>query len=124
MNPAEEVYSTIRLIASLQGQGGADLFVAALGKQAIEFASPFVHQLRKLGLQTAMDYSNRSLKAQMKQAGRLNAGLTLIVGEQELEQGKGILRNMNTQEQSEFSLHSAAEELAARLAESADYSGT
>uniref|UniRef100_UPI004057361E histidine--tRNA ligase n=1 Tax=Candidatus Electrothrix sp. TaxID=2170559 RepID=UPI004057361E len=42
-----------------QGQGGADIFIAALGKQAIEFAVPFVHQLRQLGLQAAMDYSNR-----------------------------------------------------------------
>ncbi len=96
-----------------EGKGGADIFVAALGEQAIAFAAPLVHQLRKLGLQAAMDYSNRSLKAQMKQAGRLNAGFTLIIGEQELEQGRGILRNMNTQEQNEFSL----EEWAAALAE-------
>jgi histidyl-tRNA synthetase len=93
-------------------QDGADIFIAALGEQAIAFASPFVHQLRKLGLQAAMDYSNRSLKAQMKLAGRCNAGFTLIIGEQELEQGKGILRNMNTQEQSEFSLQEGASELA------------
>ncbi|MDU9049065.1 MAG: histidine--tRNA ligase [Candidatus Electrothrix sp. Rat3] len=92
-------------------QSGANIFVAALGEQAIQFASPLVHQLRKLGLQAAMDYSNRSLKAQMKQAGRINAGFTLIIGEQELEQGKGILRNMKNQEQTEFSLQAGADEL-------------
>lgn len=91
---------------------GADIFVAALGEQAIHCATPLVHELRKLGLQVAMDYSNRSLKAQMKQAGRLKAGFTLILGEQELEEGKGILRNMNTQEQSDFSLQEGASELA------------
>ena len=84
-------------------QNGADIFVAALGELALHFAAPFVHELRKLGLQAAMDYSNRSLKAQMKLAGRLDAGYTLIIGEQELEQGSGILRNMKTQVQSEFS---------------------
>ncbi|MCI5148970.1 MAG: histidine--tRNA ligase, partial [Candidatus Electrothrix sp. MAN1_4] len=98
-----------------EGQGGADIFVAALGEQAIQFASPLVHELRKLGLQAAMDYSNRSLKAQMKQAGRCKAGFTLIVGEQELEQGRGVLRNMNTQEQSEFALQGTTEEQAKRL---------
>ena len=98
-----------------QGQAGADLFIAALGEQAIEFAAPLVHQLRKLGLQAAMDYSNRSLKAQMKQAGRVKAGFTLIVGEQELEQGKGVLRNMNTQEQSEFALQGTTTELSDNL---------
>ncbi|XCN71527.1 MAG: histidine--tRNA ligase [Candidatus Electrothrix aestuarii] len=91
---------------------GADIFVAALGEKAIHCATPLVHELRKLGLHAAMDYSNRSLKAQMKQAGRLKAGFTLIIGEQELEEGKGILRNMNTQEQSDFSLQEGASELA------------
>jgi histidyl-tRNA synthetase len=47
----------------------------------------------------------------MKLAGRCNAGFTLIIGEQELEQGKGILRNMNTQEQNEFSLQDGADAL-------------
>ena len=104
----------------LEGQGGADIFIAALGEQAIEFAALLVHQLRKLGLQAAIDYSNRSLKAQMKQAGRLNAGFTLIIGEQELEQGRGILRDMNTQEQNEFSLQEGADALAEVIAPDKD----
>ncbi|MCI5192194.1 MAG: histidine--tRNA ligase [Candidatus Electrothrix sp. AU1_5] len=95
-----------------KGQGGADIFLAALGEQAIRFASPLVHQLRHLGLQAVMDYSNRSLKAQMKQAGRCHADFTLIIGEQEIEQGRGILRNMNTQEQTEFSFNRGAAALA------------
>ncbi|MCI5212172.1 MAG: histidine--tRNA ligase, partial [Candidatus Electrothrix sp. ATG2] len=99
-----------------EAQGGADIYIAALGEQAIAFAGPLAHQLRKLGLHAGMDYSNRSLKAQMKQAGRLQADFTLIVGEQELEQGRGILRNMNTQEQSEFSLQAEADELAKLVA--------
>ncbi|MCI5163962.1 MAG: histidine--tRNA ligase, partial [Candidatus Electrothrix sp. AX5] len=50
------------------------------------------------------------------QAGRLKAGFTLIIGEQELEQGRGILRNMNTQEQNEFSLQEGAAMLAEVIA--------
>jgi histidyl-tRNA synthetase len=118
-----------RLVLLMQQQegeqeelGGADIFIAALGEQAIRFASPLVHHLRQLGLQAAMDYSNRSLKAQMKQAGRVKAGFTLIIGEQELEQGKGILRNMNTQEQSEFSLQGEVEEMVKALAGMTRYS--
>ena len=98
-----------------QGQGGADIFIAALGDQAIEFAAPLVHQLRKLGLQAAMDYSNRSLKAQMKQAGRVKAGFTLIVGEQELEKSEAVLRNMATQEQGAFPLQGTTAELSDNL---------
>ncbi len=96
-------------------QAGAYIFIAALGEQAIEFAAPLVHQLRKLGLQAAMDYSNRSLKAQMKQAGRVKAGFTLIVGEQELEKNEAVLRNMATQEQGAFPLQGTTTELSDNL---------
>jgi histidyl-tRNA synthetase len=93
----------------------ADLFAATLGEKAVAACAPIVHALRKHGLYAAMDYSSRSLKAQMKQADRVNARFTLIVGEQELEKQEAVLRNMDTQEQSEFSLQGAVEELAERL---------
>ncbi|MCI5224626.1 MAG: histidine--tRNA ligase, partial [Candidatus Electrothrix sp. AR4] len=94
----------------------ADIFVAALGNDAVTHSAPLVHQLRKLGLHAAMDYSNRSLKAQMKQAGRISARFTLIIGEQELERQEGILRNMNNHEQDSFALHGTTVELAEKLA--------
>ncbi len=94
----------------------ADLFAAALGEKAVATCAPLVHALRKFGLYAAMDYSNRSLKAQMKQAGRVNARFALIVGEQELEKQEAVLRNMDTQVQSPFSLQGTAEKLAEDLA--------
>ena len=51
-----------------------------------------------------MDYSGRSLKAQMKQAGRLKARFALIVGDNELENNEAVLRNMTNQEQTTFPL--------------------
>ncbi|BCO07888.1 histidine--tRNA ligase [Desulfolithobacter dissulfuricans] len=93
-----------------------DIFAAALGQEAMEFATPLIHALRKLSVRAAMDYSGRSLKAQMKQAGRLNAAYTLIIGEQELAEKKAILRNMDTQEQTSFSLEGDTKELAGILA--------
>ncbi len=92
-----------------------DLFVAALGEKAAEHASILVHRLRKLGLTAAMDYSGRSLKAQMKQAGRLNSRFTLIIGEDELACNEGVLRDMNTQEQSKFSLSLPMDEQAQHM---------
>ncbi len=89
-----------------------DLFVAALGAKATEHGSILVHALRKLGLTAAMDYSGRSLKAQMKQAGRLNSRFTLIIGDDELARNEGVLRNMTTQEQTTFSLSSSLDEQA------------
>ena len=93
----------------------ADLFAAALGDKALTFCAPLVHELRRHGICAAMDYSSRSLKAQMKQAGRIQVRFALIVGEQELETQEAVLRNMDTQEQTAFSLHGATEELADRL---------
>ncbi len=92
-----------------------DLFVAVLGEKAAEHASILVHRLRKLGLTAAMDYSGRSLKAQMKQAGRLNSRFTLIIGEDELACNEGVLRDMNTQEQSKFSLSLPMDEQAQHM---------
>jgi histidyl-tRNA synthetase len=94
----------------------ADLFAAALGEQAAIFAVPLVHNLRRLGFYAAIEHGSRSLKAQMKQADRVKARFTLIIGEQELERQEAVLRNMDSQEQSTFSLQGPTTELAERLA--------
>jgi histidyl-tRNA synthetase len=93
----------------------ADIFIAALGEKAAEYSSVLVNDLRALGLKAAMDYSGRSLKAQMKQAGRTNSRFTLIVGDNELEQKEAVLRNMQTQEQDSFSLDGSIKEQAEQL---------
>ena len=85
-------------------QQKTDVFVAALGEEAARHSSLLVHTLRKSGIKAAMDYSGRSLKAQMKQAGRLNSRYTLIIGENELEQNTAVLRNMKNQDQQNFTL--------------------
>ncbi len=93
----------------------ADIFVAPLGGQAAEFVLPLVHAVRRLGCAVAMEHGSRSLKAQMKQADRVKARFTLIIGEQELERREAVLRNMDSQEQSTFSLQGTAAELAEKL---------
>lgn len=85
-------------------ESSIELFVAALGPDAAEYASILVHKCREHNLKTAMDYSGRSLKAQMKQAGRTGSRYTLILGDKELSEKQGILRNMQTQEQVGFPL--------------------
>ena len=62
-----------------------------------------------------MDYSGRSLKAQLKQANRQNARFTLIVGDDELARRQGTLRNMATQEQRPMDLSGTAAEQCQRL---------
>ncbi|MDJ0622803.1 MAG: histidine--tRNA ligase [Desulfocapsaceae bacterium] len=99
-----------RLILLLQQQEvtaatlATDLFVAGLGEQAGEYAYSLVNQLRKRGLRVAMDHAGRSLKSQMKQADKVNASFVLIIGDDELKNRAGLLRNMSSQEQQSVEL--------------------
>ena len=61
-----------------------------------------------------MEVEERSLKSQMRRADKLRAFSALIVGDEELKSGKGILRNMDSKEQIEVSLDRIEDELLAR----------
>ncbi|MDH3360507.1 MAG: His/Gly/Thr/Pro-type tRNA ligase C-terminal domain-containing protein, partial [Desulfobulbaceae bacterium] len=111
-----------RLILLLQqkeqdfgGQTQLDVFVAGLGAEASEFAFGLVHELRKDSFSALMDHEGKSLKSQMKQAGKASAALVCIIGEDEMAKGVAVLRNMSTKEQREISLES--EELKRSLRE-------
>jgi len=107
-----------------QGDAGMDIFLAALGSNTLGPCSLLAHLLRKEGIRAAIDYSGRSLKAQLKQAGRVGARFALIVGDAEWAQQEGILRNMRTQEQQPFALTGTPEQqcrnLRQRLATTTD----
>ncbi|MFO7173891.1 MAG: histidine--tRNA ligase [Bacillota bacterium] len=92
-----------------------DLFFAVLGEAARRAALPVVYALRRQGLAVDLDYLGRSLKAQMKYAGRLGARFVAILGESELERGVVVLRDMDQGQQREVPL--TAEALAQALAE-------
>jgi histidyl-tRNA synthetase len=54
-----------------------------------------------------MDLDIKSLKSQMKQADKAGAAHVLIIGEQELEDRKAILRDMATKEQQRVAIEAA-----------------
>jgi histidyl-tRNA synthetase len=76
-----------------------DLFIAALGEDAERKSFQWVMDLRKYGLWVEMDYGSKGLKTLMKKAGRLGAKKVLIVGDDELSSGNGVLRDMKTKAQ-------------------------
>lgn len=84
-----------------------ELFVAGIGEQPSRYAFTLTHALRAAGMRVAMDLEGRSLKSQMKQAGKLGAAHVLIIGDDELAAGKAALRNMATQQQQEIVLEEA-----------------
>jgi histidyl-tRNA synthetase len=77
-----------------------------------------INTLRLSGIRVDTDYTGASLKSQMKKADKSGASYTLILGEQEMKDGKAILRNMQTKEQTEVPLQTITEELTAKFLES------
>jgi histidyl-tRNA synthetase len=92
-----------------------DVFVANLGQALSVRAFELVLMFRRAGLRADMDHAGRSLKAQFKYADKLGAAYVAILGGDEHERGVVKLRNMNTKEEWETPLHSAAETLRAKI---------
>jgi histidyl-tRNA synthetase len=95
---------------------GPELFVVWVGERARDWAFPVVHRLRQKGMAVEMEGETRSLKSQMRRADKLQALSVLIVGEDELANGRAMLRDMATKEQQEIGLNHIEAELLARKA--------
>ncbi len=76
-----------------------DIYIVTIGENARTWALNHLPKLRANGISAAMDYMGRSVKAQMKDADRENAKYTIIVGDNELKEGKFTLRDMKASEE-------------------------
>ncbi len=82
---------------------GIDIYVAAIGEAAGLEAAALVARLRE-GFSVEMDFQGRSLKAQMREAAKLGARFTVIVGDDELARGAAVVRDMESGEQRDVPL--------------------
>ena len=89
-----------------------DVYLVTLGDTARSWALKQLPVLRKKGLSATMDYLNRSMKAQMKDANRENSRFTIIIGDNELQEGKFTLRNMKESEETQLRFEEIIEKLA------------
>lgn len=101
-----------RLLFALESEGKSlvrelknHLYIIALGDKAIAKASGLLNEARMRGLLCEMDYANKSLKAQFKQADKYNSIFTAILGENEIAEGKINVKNNLTQEQVTLNLN-------------------
>ncbi len=76
-----------------------DLFIAALGTEAQQHGFKLLSFLQRSGVRAEMDYTDKSLKSQMRRADKLGARYSLIIGEDELTKRSAPLRNMSGGEQ-------------------------
>jgi len=79
-----------------------DLFVIALGDDARKAALGLLEELRHRRVRCDTDFLGRSLKAQMRAANRFKARYVLIIGEDELNKGRFILKDMEKSQQEEI----------------------
>ncbi len=81
-----------------------DLFVVALGEKATLKSLEIVKDMREEGFGALLDLNQRSIRAQMKYADKLDAKFTIVIGDNEVEKGIAVLKNMKTGEENEISL--------------------
>lgn len=107
-----------RLLMALDVQGvdlvedqHLDVFLITMGDKAKKKAPEILHTLRREGLAADADYLGKKMKAQMKSANRQRAKSVLILGEDELEEEKVNIKNMETGEQILIALEDITAEL-------------
>ncbi|MDR0930153.1 MAG: histidine--tRNA ligase [Clostridiales bacterium] len=83
-----------------------DLFVANIGDKAYDKAMEIATNLRKKGMTIETDLLKRSVKAQMKYASKIGAKYSIVIGDTEVESGRGMLKNMQTGDTLEVELNS------------------
>jgi len=101
-----------RIIVNLKKQGISipalprpQVFIAYVGDEAKDEATKLASTLRRDGIGVIEALGSKSLKAQLRQANTLGARHAVIIGEQEVNTGTVILRDMTTAQQKTIPLN-------------------
>ena len=78
-----------------------EVFVAVADREYDTQACLLLDRLRRSGIKADKDYMDRSLKAQMKYAGKSEARIVVVIGEEEIRNDSYVLRDMMHKEQQE-----------------------
>lgn len=100
-----------RLISVMDRQGVevpkdefCDLYFAPLGGPAKRESVKLVHLLRKEKIKVELDLVGRFIKPQMRYADKIKSKFTMVIGANEMEKRKAMLKNMETGEEIEMNL--------------------
>ncbi|WP_050606766.1 histidine--tRNA ligase [Clostridium niameyense] len=100
-----------RLLITLEEKGieikepvYVDLYLGYIGEKAKMESMKIVKTLRENNIKCDLDHMGKKVKGQMKYANKINAAYTLILGEDELENGKASLKRMSDGEQIEIDI--------------------
>ena len=78
------------------------VYIVTLGEDAIVEGIKIQQHLRDKGVIAEIDLQDRSIKGQMKQAGKNNAAYTVIIGANEMEKKEAAVKNMENGKQQDI----------------------
>ena len=97
-------------------QSRVDVYGVAMGREAKAQMVHLINQVRQAGLRADMSYGDRGLKGAMKGADRAGARYALVLGDQELEQGTVVVKDLAAHEQVDVALVDVVQVLRRRMA--------
>ena len=86
-----------------------EVFICNVDSSTITQAFVLLQNLRNADVSAEMDHQGRSLKSQFKIADRSGASYVFVVGQDELAEGKVILRNMASSEEIKLDVNEATQ---------------
>lgn len=89
-----------------------DLYIASMGDDARVESFRIAEQVRMSGNSAQCDIVGRGLRPQMKYADKIGAKFSMVIGDNEIEENKAEVKNMQTGEKTEVSLSDFADEFA------------
>ncbi|HSH24756.1 MAG TPA: histidine--tRNA ligase [Massilibacterium sp.] len=101
-------FSIERIILALEAEGvelpltrDLDVYFITMGEEATKKGVALLQEMRLAGISCDKDYQNKKMKAQFKQADRMNAAFVVMIGDDELQNEKAVVKQLKTGEQRE-----------------------
>lgn len=94
-----------RLLSALECEGiqidedTLDLYIIPIGDETLPFATSLTQELRMNGFSVDMDYMNRNMRGNFKQADRFHASYVILIGEEELKSSTLTIKDNHSQEE-------------------------
>ncbi|MEI8215574.1 MAG: histidine--tRNA ligase [Eubacteriales bacterium] len=76
-----------------------DVYIATMGESAKEYGITLSKELRDLDISLELDLMSRNIKSQFKYADKIQTVFTIVIGDEEIENNKLIIKNMSNFEQ-------------------------
>lgn len=83
-------------------QDNIDCYIVTHSEAAVTYSLGIASMLRDMGLSVVNELNRRSMKAQMREANRMNARFAVIIGEDEVKNDRIVLKDLSKSEQVEL----------------------